>query len=73
MSPIDLILLNVNPIDLIWAQVKGFAARNNKNFTMVEAVQRMKLTQSLLRTGQPVFNMKLNQTSRKRIASVKMW
>ena len=29
----------LNPIELIWAQVKGYAARNNKNFTMAEALK----------------------------------
>ena len=28
----------LNPIELVWAQVKGYAARNNKNFTMAEAL-----------------------------------
>ena len=29
----------LNPIELIWAQVKGYAARNNKTFTMAEALK----------------------------------
>ena len=29
----------LNPIELIWAQVKGYAARNNKYFTMAEALK----------------------------------
>ena len=28
----------LNPIELVWAQVKVYAARHNKKFTMVEAV-----------------------------------
>ena len=35
------------PIELIWAQVKGYAARNNKNFTMAEA---LKLSQDGINT-----------------------
>ena len=29
----------LNPIELVWAQVKGCAARNNKKFTMAEALK----------------------------------
>ena len=29
----------LNPIELIWAQVKGYAAKNNKTFTMAEALK----------------------------------